>query len=307
MAKTKLTDLALKNLRPPAEGQAEYWDENLSNFGVRVSPGGTKSFVLYINRRRKVIGRYPRMSLKEARAEAMRVLHDPVGYARSQHIDVSYAEAVERYLNMKQGEVRPRTLEGYAHLLRMFEFPELVADIRPYHVGDALDRIEQQTKKSNAYTALKMFFNWCVAREYCPTNPLQNLKKPKVPASRDRVLTDNELAAIWQACEKLGKYGLIVQVLMVTGQRREQIASLHTSWIKDDWVTFPADVMKGGKRHEIPLARLAAEALLRAIPMIDGYYFSPVTAVGRPFSAWSKSKAKLDSMIDIDPWRLHVT
>ncbi len=304
MPKVTLTDIVIKNLKLPDKGQKEYWDASLPLFGVRVGKGGTKSFIILLNRQRKAIGRYPAMSLKQARTEAKRILFDPVGHARNQYIDVSYEEAVERYLNMKMGEVRPRTLESYAYLLRMFDFPPLVADIRAYHVGDALDRMEQQTKKSNAYTALKMFFNWCVAREYCPTNPLQNLKKPKVPASRERVLTDNELVAIWRGCEQLGKYGLIVQLLMLTGQRRGEIARLHSSWIEDDWITFPAEVMKNGKKHECPIGSLTKFALMRAIP-IDGYYFSPVTAVGRPFSAWSKSKVKLDKLAEIDPWRLH--
>ncbi len=304
MPKTTLTDIVVRNLKAPDKGQETYWDATLPGFGVRVSQGGTKSFIVIRRGKRRVLGRYPIMTLKEGRTEGRKILHDPVGYAKSQHIDISYPEAVERYLNMKKGEVRPRTLEGYAHLLRTFDFPQLVADIRPYHVGDALDRIEQQTKKSNAYTALKMFFNWCVAREYCTLNPLQNLKKPKVPASRERVLSDDELAVIWNACNKLGKYGAILQVLMLTGQRRDQVARLQTSWVEDDVFKFPASVMKNGKEHHCPIGPLTEYVLLQTIP-IDGYYFSPLRAVGRPFSAWSKSKNRLDGMIDIDPWRVH--
>lgn len=250
-----------------------------------------------------MIGRYPALTLKEARVKAHKLLGKK-NEGREEYVDVPYKEAVERFLKVKEGEVRASTLVGYAHLLRSFNFPMVVRDIRPFNVGDALDEIPQQTKKSNAYAILKQFFTWCVAREYCLSNPLQNIKKPKPSAARDRVLTDDELVEIWNACRELDRYGLIVQVLMLTGQREAQIGKLQTSWIKNDWITFPKDNMKNTKGHSCPIGSLAKFVLMEAIP-IEGYYFSPIGRVGRPFTAWSKSKKLLDSKIDIDPWRIH--
>ncbi len=98
--------------------------------------------------------------------------------------------------------------------------------------------------------------------------------------------------------------GAIVKILMLTGQRRGQIDRLQTSWVDKEGISFPASVMKNKLEHYCPIGSLTYYTLLEIIP-VDGYYFSPLTAVGRPFTAWSKNKKKLDSMVQFDPWCLH--
>ena len=105
----------------------------------------------------------------------------------------------------------------------------------------------------------------------------------------------------------MGKYGVIVRLLMVSGQRANQIARLHEDWIdyKTKTITFPAHVMKNGRKHALPFGTLM-EFLLRSVIPIEGYLFSPVGKAGRPFSAWSKNKIKLDRRLNFsDPFTLH--
>lgn len=314
MAKIKFTDLAIQNLKRPAKGQKEYWDNSLPGFGIRVSQGGSMMFFAWVNRRRKNLGRYPTVTLKEAREAARQVLLERFGSQREgQKYEMSYAEAVDRYLRVKREEIGGRTLKEYERFLRRFEFPCLVSEIRPYELSDALDRVKGNSNRSHAYTVLKIFFNWCVSREYCKANPLQNLKKPRVPSSRERVLEDWELVAIWQATEDMGKYGKIVRLLMLTGQRRGQFDRLQEAWVGDDGIDFPAFVTKNGERHRImkngqahfcPLSSLGKFVLMQTVP-VGGYYFSPIGMVGRPFTAWSKNKRALDAKLKLDPWVLH--
>ena len=280
MPKVSLTDLVVQNLKLPETGQVDYWDANVAGFGVRVSQGGTKSFVVLVHRERKSIGRYPALTLKQARDEAKRRLYGGLRTEERSLIEIGYAEAVDRYLKVKETEVRTRTLDNYAHLLRQLTFTSAVRDIRAYEIEDALKTIKGQTTRSHTFTVLKGFFNWCLAREYCRSNPVQNLKKPKMPSSRERYLEDDELAEIWRACDQLGKFGAIVRLLMLTGQRKGQISRLQTSWVKKRTITFPPEVMKNGKQHQCPIAGATEYVLLGVIP-VGGYYFSPVTAVGR--------------------------
>lgn len=182
-----------------------------------------------------------------------------------------------------------------------------LSDIDTGTVLNALDRVKTQSQKAHSYTVIKIFFNWCIERHYLKANPLYGVKKPKIPTERDRVLSDDELVAIWHACDGLGQYGAIVRLLMITGQRRNQISRLQERWVdcKKKEVRFPAAVMKNSTAHMIPIRSLA-EFVMRGVVPFEGYFFSPVGFAGHPFSAWSKSRRKLDSLLpEMDPWTLH--
>ena len=74
MPKARLTDISLRSIRAPDIGQVTYWDETLPTFGIRVSQGGSRTFVIQKSGRRTVVGRYPTLSLSQARTEAKRLL-----------------------------------------------------------------------------------------------------------------------------------------------------------------------------------------------------------------------------------------
>lgn len=305
--KVQLTDLVVKNLAPPKKGQRTVRDTLLSGFAVRVSQGGSKTFIVVYGQHRKqvTIGRYPIVSLSEARQKAKELLYQVTVYGEEGK-KVTWDEAVESFLKHKQLELRQSTVYGYKNLLRRnFAFSGIyLKDIQTGVVVGELDKIRTQSEKTHAYTAIKVFFNWCIDRQYIKSNPLARVKKPKVPTARDRVLTDEELKLVWEACHDLGKYGAIVRLLIITGQRCNQIGRLQERWIKGSKIEFPAEVMKNGEPHSIPYGRLS-KIVISGVDAIEGYYFAPEGLVGHPFSAWSKNKKKLDEMIAIDPWTLH--
>ncbi len=309
--KKSLTELTIKNLQPPAKGQETTWDTQLTGFGVRCSQGGAKTFVVMYGktRKRQTIGRYPIVSLAEARKRAREILLNAALHP-DQVVSPAFDEAVERYLRLREPELRPRTFHEYKRLLES-HFGAFagtaIEDISGSEVADALDRIERLGERAHAYSAVKAFLNWCVQREYCAASPLGSQKRPKVPSAKERVLSDDELVAIWHATEEMGKFGAIVRLLMVTGQRRQQIACLQTSWVdlERKVISFPAAVMKNNRDHIVPFGNLTAYLLMRAAP-IDGYYFSPPGLAGHPYTAWSKNKRALDGRLpDMDPWTLH--
>ena len=310
MPKTSLTDLMIKRLKPPERGQETTWDTQVTGFGVRCSQGGAKTFVVMHgkNRRRVSIGRYPTVSLAAARQKAKQILLDAT-LNPNKTPSPSYSVALERYLRLREPELKRSTFLEYKRLLEThFSFGETpVEDITTNEIAHVIDQIEKQGERSHAYVALKVFFNWCVEREYSPSNPMATIRKPKTPTAKERVLDDDELAAIWQATEEFGKYGTIVRLLITTGQRRGQIANLQSDWVDKEKkiITFPDDIMKNGREHRLPYGFLTDFVLLRTIA-VDGYYFSPPGLAGRPFTAWSKNKRKLDSLLpDMEPWTLH--
>lgn len=308
----KLTDLTLRAIKPTGKQHA-LMDDAFPNFGVRVGVSGKLTFFVQYRaggqRKRETLGHYPILSLSEARDRARKALYEAKYVPAPKRASITYSDAVDKYLRQRKGELRHGTwLEYERHLTKNFTFKDLLDDIEPHEILDALDRIKGKTDRANAYTALKIFINWCIQRDYLQHSPMAKLKKPKVPSSRERVLDDDELAAIWNALHDWPdqRYALIIKLLMVTGQRKGQFAFLHEGWI--DYtkriIRFPREAMKNGEPHTLLFGQLT-EFLLRQAQPIHGWYFSPPGEHGRPFTAWSKNKAALDKKLRIDPWTIH--
>jgi integrase len=141
------------------------------------------------------------------------------------------------------------------------------------------------------FSALSAFLSWYVSRSEL-RNPMEGMRAPPKPAPRERLLTNEELSAIWRAAAEIGfPYGTIVQLLLATGQRRNQIASLRRSWIEAHAVSYPGSVMKSGKPLTVPLGPLSRH-LLDQCPSV-GDLMVPGSGTDAPFAGWSKSAARL--------------
>jgi integrase len=142
------------------------------------------------------------------------------------------------------------------------------------------------------------------------TNPFLALPRREAGESRDRVLTDDELAAIWLAAEApdSGVFGSLVRLLILTGQRREEVAGIAWAEISPDRQTWivPASRAKNGKDHLVPLSA-AARDLLPEEAHADERESELVFPGqrGTPFNGWSKSKTQLDKDSGVTGWRIH--
>ena len=166
-------------------------------------------------------------------------------------------------------------------------------------------------------------FNWAMREGIdIPANPVFGTNRPAQPNSRQRVLTDGELAEIWSHCGD-DDHGRMVKLLTLTGQRRNEVGGMHWSEIDEDqklW-TIPGSRTKNHREHMVPLSD-SALALVSASPRRTGrnYVFGEgPRRTGddqRGFSGWSKAKVALDQRIlkarqQVDPkakplpWRLH--
>src|SRR5262249_224372 len=128
--------------------------------------------------------------------------------------------------------------------------------------------------------------------------------------TRDRVLTEEELIAIWNAALALGfPFGDYFRFLTLTGQRRSEVANVKWSDVDLDaalW-TLPKEATKAGRIHGVPLSPAAVE-LLRKLPRFKGPHIFTTTSGTRPISGFSKAKAALTAAIvetELDRWGLH--
>jgi integrase len=163
----------------------------------------------------------------------------------------------------------------------------------------------------HALSAARRLFDWAVDRDLLPASPCTLVKAKNVhgtPKARDRVLTDEELRAVWHAAGRTSyPYGPLVRLLILTGQRRDEIAAAR--WGEGDLdrglLVIGAERMKADVRHTVPLTPAAVD-LLAGLPRFAAgdFVFSGATGA-KPFSGFSKAKARLDRASGVAPHSLH--
>jgi integrase len=299
-----LTDRFIASLEAPQAGQKTYLDKSIKGFGVRISEGGSKAFVLVHgkDRRRITIGHYPIITLAQARAEAKRILAETT---LGRRLDaMTYQEALDLYcrhhLSFKS---KAHRIEAERLLRKHFAFHAL-EDIDRKAVVPILDALSPSIR-DHALRRLKAFLNWCVDRDYLANNPLLRLKTGLPARKRDRVLSDTEIASIWRTAQNLGNYGAVVQLLICTGARRNEIANLRSEWITGDLLVIPREHTKSNREHVMPLTDLSTNILSRGSP--SGLMFSANGLPTTPLSGWSKLKRKLDKLSGVTDWVHHDT
>jgi integrase len=287
------TDLTLKSLPLPAKGQARFWDTSLPGFGVRVSQGGTKTFILLDprakDRTQETIGRYPVISLADARHEAKRRLAE---FTLGKHRPKSerWDTALAQYLAEKEKKRRASTLRWQRSSFKHFNFGTAkLADIGPSDIQKRLDRLtDRPAAERAAFVALRTFFTWALQKHYLEHHPMRRMKAPEVGKSRERVLSDEELGRIWRACPE-DNFGRLVKVLILTGVRRGEAAELSPNMLGDGRITLPGELAKNKRTHVLPLSPHVRE----------------LVEAGTSWGGFTKSKAELERASGIENWCLH--
>ncbi len=305
-----LTELTLRSLKPVPGRQVTYIDKSLKGFGVRVTDKGHMAYVLTLgaNRRRVKLGEVGILKLADARTKARTILaekqlghHAPVG-------STTYQEASATFLEAAKAKNRPRTVKDYTRLLTRHGFGlDKLCDIQPKSIQAKLDKLPPG-ERAHAYAALSIFFRWCLRRNLIDRNPSERVEKPANGKSRDRVLGDDELRAVWNACR--GMFGDIVKLCILTGQRRSEIAQLQRGWIQNDLVTFPAEVTKNKRKHTFPIGPLARQIIEAQPRRNDTPYLFPARNWGRGkkaafYASWGRDKSALDKGSGITNWVIH--
>ena len=150
---------------------------------------------------------------------------------------------------------------------------------------------------------LHRMFGWALERDIIAANPIAAVKRPGKETSRDRVLTDDELMAVWNACSD-GTYEAVVRMLVLTGARLNEVARLRWDEIVDSEIQLSGVRTKNGKPHIIPLSRPAL-ALLEELPRGSEFCFAR-PGEHYPTTGWSAAKARIDAKLrGVAPWRLH--
>jgi integrase len=314
MAKSALTAAAVERLKPPAAGQKDHYDSSHPGLVLRVSKGA-KTFVfmyrMHSTRRRLTLGRYPAMTLAEAR-EAWREHRKAVDRGEdptAKHSPKEFCQLAGVYLNHKRHKRSISEVErAFNHDIKPAWEGRLVADINRRDCRAVINAIadrgaETMSRRTQAY--LRSFFEWAVKNDHITVNPMKDLPKRGEETEREHVLTDDELAQVWHAAVKRGyPFGHAIQLLILTGARLSEIGDLKWREVKGDELVI--EQTKVGKGHHIPLSDLAQD-ILDSVPRLVDSEFVFTTTGKTPSSGWSKAKTHIDKLLPdgFSDWRLH--
>src|SRR5215211_1776949 len=325
MPRIKLTKGAIDAL-PTPEIDLVYWDLGLPGFGVKVTPKGRKVFIVLYRTggarsklRKYTIGPYGRVTLHQARVAAQRVFaaklegRDPAAEkkkAKQRIVADSVEDLLESFIAQRLSQ--NRCAGEISRLLRR-EFGKSwtgksIHEITKRDVVEVVAAIQQRgapVAANKALKSIKTFLRWCVGCAVLDRSPAEGIPLPTKVVARDRVLTDEELVKVLMAARKMGgPYARIVELLALTGQRREEVAGMR--WDELDlarciW-TLPKSRTKNAKEHVVNLSKESIDVLMRAEKR--GPFVFSVNGT-KPYNEFGRSKRRLDELSGVAGWRLH--
>ena len=318
--KKALTNKIAEHVDPHPSRRIEIRDALLPGFGLRVTPQGRKSWFVVgrvaSRQVRHTIGTYPSVSLSDARKAAQGIigqiqLGTYFAPNASAPAPLTFKEATKEFI-AKHAKPNTRGWKRSESLLRLFATLDdrPLAEIRRAEVVRILDVMvtgRAPIRANRALAAIKKLFAWALDRGLIEMHPIIGLKPVGKEARRERVLTDNEIRSLWSACDTEGfPFGPLIQLLLLTGQRRGEVASMR--WVNIDFEreiwTIPADLAKNGRAHEVPLSK-AAIALILTSPVFNKAQLVFTTNGSTPVSGFGRAKARLDAATGNSNWRLH--
>lgn len=328
MPKLTLTDRSLKRKRP-ATGQLELWDSLVPGFGLRISFGGRRTFFVmgrcwHIDKKtkkskygqvRRTVGTTATLTLAEARDKAREMLSEFAKGVDPKETETRAKIAVERQNRETFRSVADEFLETHAAGLRTFDemrarlerdiLPKWGAlSIRDLTRADVKALVRNKAKKhpisANRLLALvRSIFNWALDEDLIDASPAVRVKPPGIETERERVLNDDELRCLWAGFDNLGTpLKQLFQILLLTGQRRGEVAGMTWAEIEGDTWRLPRERTKSKKGHLVPLSPLVVK-IINNVPKIDDntLVFASERRGDKPVSGWNMVKARLDKIV----------
>ena len=324
MPRLKLTKTVIDELPTPTKEQV-YWDVGSPGFGVKVTPKGRKVFIVLYRTagagsrlRKYTIGPYGCVTLHQARVSAQKVftaklegrdLATEKREARKRMVADRVDDLLEAFI--AQHVSQNRSARVTSRLLRRELRPyggRSIHEIGKRDIIEIVSAIEQRgapVAANKALKAVKTFLRWCVGRAVLDRSPADDIPLPTKEIARDRVLSDDELARVIIVARQIGgPYGGIVELLALTGQRREEVARCVWDEIDLDsgiW-NLPNQRTKNAKPHTVHLSEQAI-AVLKQTSKHRRFVFSASGV--RPFQDFSNAKRELDKLSGVTGWHLH--
>ena len=311
-----LNDRQITHIKPPEKGRKSYGDVN--GLSLRVTSTNHKSWSIQyrVNGRkmRLTLGNYPTLSLKDARQLTTEKLNsiykgqDPQHEKNEAKIN-NFAYFVELYME-KHVRINLKSKYEVERIFNNYFVSKLgciaINQITKQHILRITDDLVAKGKGVQANRLLsyiKSMFKWCVQRDYLTINPIDSLVKPYKEKSRDRVLTLQEIKAIYEACSQVDSIqGYLIKFLILSGQRINEITNLKWSDIKGERFEIPKELSKNMHKIITPLT-IHMKSVLSKMSQRDTYIFSYDGS--KPLNCFNQLKKRLISYSGVTNWTYH--
>ena len=280
MPKLKFTARGIEAIKPPMAGQVDYWDASLPGFILRVSYKGRKAWgVVYRHqgrKRRLTLGVYPSLKLADAREKAgdalREVAHgkDPAAEKsderKAETLGELATEYVEKHAKQKKRSWRTDELAFERDILPRWRHRK-AASITRKEVVRLLDDIVERGAPIQANRVLEILrkaYNWAISRDIVTYNPCIGIERPSDEHARDKVLTDDEISAVWAAlADETLAISSAYKLRLLTAQRGQEVEMMRLEDIdrESGWWTIPAEHSKNERSHRVPLSAQTIKVL----------------------------------------------
>jgi integrase len=276
------TEIRRLGLRDGAS-EAIVFDDEVPGFGVRLRATGSKTFVFQYKtgskQRRLTLGPVATIGLAQARDTArdlyakVRLGSDPAGEKAQARLKAgeTFAAVAAVYLRHQQQRLRPKSYVQLQRHLTRYAKPGLrgllLEKVTKRDIAACISSVRTTSglvSGNRTRATLSAFFTWAMGEGLIEANPVTGTNRAD-EKSRERVLDAAELRLIWNA---LGDddLGVIMKLLMLSGQRANEIAALRFSEIRGDTIVLPGERTKNGRSHTIPLSQTMRDILARQQP-----------------------------------------
>jgi len=328
-----LTKTAVEAAKPGKFG-AMVWDSRVPGFGCRVFPGKRQYIYRYRTgdgkQRTVSIGTHGALTVEQARQRALDIYEqarkgrDPVADEQAARVELQAQAATERnrrtvadlldgfmarhgktlrsageYGRVFEQNVKPAIGAVDIYALRRSQIAEMLDDIEDNHGAVMADRCLAYTRSAfNWYATRDDDFNSPIVRRMARTKPRER--------ARTRTLLDDELRIVWPVLDGAGTFGAFVRLLLLTAQRRDEVARMRRSEIHDRVWTIPAERYKTGRANAVPLSA-AAWAIVEAQPAGDLVFatYGSLATSGTPKARFDAAVAGANGGTPLPRWTLH--
>ncbi|MBS4082890.1 MAG: integrase arm-type DNA-binding domain-containing protein [Rhizobiales bacterium] len=299
-----LTDIVVSRLKQPGT----YFDDHTPAFGIRIGKK-RKTWIVVRGRERTRtrIGHYPAISLADARKKALVLLGSPVEREEKAPF---FKDALEKFYSIHLPTLKPKSQYQIKRALDRHFVPKLkhkrLNEITHREICAITDALAPNTPSEawHAFKDARIFFRWCVPR-FVKHSPMEGLRSPTRYVPRKRVLTNTEIAKVWEAADEVGyPFGTAIQLSLLWGTRWGETISTRRAYIDEREKTITLPDTKNGTEHCFPYG-LMTKAILKTIPRYNSTdLLFPGRDMATPWNGAGKAKCEFKELCDIAPWQL---